>query len=240
VSQRTGGYANPILFGLIGLLFFASGVIADSHDWQGALQDGSQITIDPNTNKVIRTAEGISSPLWDGVHSLDNGAVIIVRNGVVIKDAAIIEAQHEQERDRLNAACMQLVRKVCGEHNECSDQPGCDPARQLLAMEREELNESWAGMVLETSTHCLEGLGNEEFFKACERASGEKTPCEKLQLRVCGEQAQCSERESCAAANQLVAMEKQDKFSVPGGFTYATAQCRDVLTSENGFFKMCE
>ncbi|MCG8098331.1 MAG: hypothetical protein JAZ05_04490 [Candidatus Thiodiazotropha taylori] len=240
-SRRVAGrHTPPLAVALVGLLFFASVGFADSHTWQGALQDGSQISIDPNTNKVTRTAEGISSPLWDGVHSLNNGAVIIVRNGVVIKDVAIIEAQREQERDRLNAACMQLVRKVCGEHNECSDQPACDPARQLLAMEREELNESWAGMVLESSTHCLEGLGNEEFFKSCERSSGEKTPCEKLQLKVCGNQNQCAERESCGAANQLVTMEKQDKFSVPGGFTYATAQCRDVLAKQNDFFELCE
>jgi hypothetical protein len=238
-SIRVNGQDVSVVFGFV-VLLFAIHSFAGSHAWQGALLDGSQISIDPDTNKVTRMAEGNSSPLWDGVHSLDNGAVIIVRNGVVIKDVAIIEAQHEQERDRLNAACMQLVIKVCGEHNECSDRPGCDPARQLLAMEREELNESWAGMVLETSTHCLEGLGNEEFFKSCEHSSGEKTPCEKLQLRVCGIENQCSERESCGAANQLVAMEKQDKFSVPGGFTYATAQCRDVLASDNGFFEMCE
>jgi hypothetical protein len=175
------------------------------------------------------------------VHSLNNGAVIIVRNGVVIKDVAIIEAQHEQERDRLNAACMQLVRKVCGEHNECSSEPACDPARQLLAMEREELNESWAGMVLETSTHCLEGLGNEAFFTPCmKKKSGQKTVCEKLQIKVCGRNNQCAERESCNAAKQLVAMEKQDKFSVPGGFTYATAQCRDVIQSDKAFFTACE
>ncbi|MES9851258.1 MAG: hypothetical protein ABW157_14785 [Candidatus Thiodiazotropha sp. LLP2] len=223
------------------LLMLSTVSLADSHAWQGALQDGSHITIDPNTNKVTRSAEGVSSPLWDGVHSLDNGAVIIVRNGVVIKDVAIIEAQHEQERDRLNAACMQLVRKVCGEHNECGSYPSCDPARQLLAMEREELNESWAGMVLETSTHCLEGLGNEEFFQPCtQNNTGEKTPCEKLQAKVCGKEKQCNERESCSAAKQLVSMEKQDKFSVPGGFTYATAQCRDVLVSDDEFFKGCE
>ena len=224
------------------LLLLLSGVcFAETFSWQGALQDGSRITIDPDTNKVTRTADGVSSPLWDGVHSLDNGAVIIVRNGVVIKDVAIIEAQREQERDRLNAACMQLVKKVCGAHNECEAYPACDPARQLLAMEREELNESWAGMVLETSTHCLEGLGNEVFFKPCnKRRAGDETACEKLRAKVCGEEDQCSGGEACSAARQLVAMEHQDRYSVPGGFTYATAQCRDALVEGADFFRSCE
>lgn len=225
----------------VGLFILSTTSFADNASWNGALLDGSHIAIDPATNRVTRMVDGESTPLWDGVHNLDNGAVIIVRNGVVIKDVAIIEAQHEQERDKLNAACMQLVRKVCGEHNECSSQSSCDPARQLLAMEREELTESWAGMVLESSTHCLEGLGNETFFKPClENDSGEKTLCEKLQTKVCGNHNQCAESEPCNAAKQLVSMEKQDKYTVPGGFTYATAQCRDVMASDDNFFKGCE
>jgi hypothetical protein len=225
----------------VGLIILSTASFADSPSWNGALLDGSHIAIDPETNRVTRMTDGVSMPLWDGVHNLDNGAVIIVRNGVVIKDLAIIEAQHEQERDKLNAACMQLVRKVCGEHNECNSHSSCDPARQLLAMEREELTESWAGMVLETSTHCLEGLGNETFFKPCmQNESGEKTLCEKLQAKVCGNHNQCAESEPCNAAKQLVSMEKQDKYTVPGGFTYATAQCRDVMASDDNFFKVCE
>jgi hypothetical protein len=223
------------------LLLLSTVSFAGDSSWQGALLDGGRISIDQSTNKVTRTEDGLSTPLWDGVHNLDNGAVIIVRDGIVVRDATIIEAQREQERDRLNAACMQLVKKVCGEHNECSAHSACDPARQLLAMEHEELNESWTGMVLETSTHCLEGLGNEDFFKPCmRRKAGVKTPCEKLQVKVCGGENQCAERESCNAARQLVSMEQQDRYSVPAGFTYATAQCRDVLTSEDDFFRGCE
>lgn len=222
------------------LLFLLCSIcFAESFSWQGALQDGSHISIDPHTNKVTRTVDGGATPLWDGVHRLDNGAVIIVRDGVVMKDMAIIEAQKEQNRDRLNAACMQLVKKVCGVHDECDAYPACDPARQLLAMEHEELNES--GAVLETSTHCLEGLDNNQFFKACDkRQTEEKTICEKLQMRVCGEESQCSEREACAAAKQLVSMEQQDIHTVPDGFTYATAQCQDALASESKFFRSCE
>lgn len=223
------------------VLLLPLAVSADSPSWQGKLQDGSQISIDSNTNKVTRSTEGVVSPLWDGVHKLDNGAVIIVRDGAVVKDQVVIEAQQEQERDRLNAACMQLVKKVCGMHNECDSRPACDPARQLLAMEHSELNSSWSGAILESSTHCLEALGNEDFFQACDRRlPGQVTPCEKLRKRVCGSDDQCLSREACDAANQLISMEQQDLHSVPGGFTYASAQCRDALADESGYFKACE
>jgi hypothetical protein len=216
-------------------------VLADTASWQGKLQDGSQIYVDSNTNKVSRSAEGETTPLWDGVHKLDNGAVIIVRDGVVVKDRVIIDAQREQERDRLNAACMQLVKKVCGMHNECDAHPSCDPARQLLAMEQNELNSSWSGVILESSTHCLEALGNETFFKACDRdSSGQETPCEKLRSRVCGSDNQCTSREACDAAKQLISMEQQDMHSVPEGFTYASAQCRDALAENSDYFSTCE
>lgn len=224
------------------LLILPLTAVADPSSWQGELQDGSHISIDTNTNKVTRSTDGETVPLWDGVHKLANGAVIIVRDGVVVKDSVIIDAQREQERDRLNAACMQLVKKVCGAHNECDAHPACDPARQLLSMERSELNGSWSGMILESSTQCLEALGNETFFKACHRRlPGHVTPCEKLRDKVCGTENQCSSREACDAAKQLISMEQQDMHSVPGGFTYASAQCRDVLAAEDSaYFSPCE
>jgi hypothetical protein len=215
--------------------------LAENPSWQGKLQDGSQISIDTNTNKVIRDTQGETSPLWDGVHKLDNGAVIIVRDGVVVKDQVVIEAQREQERDRLNAACMQLVKKVCGMHNECDSHPACDPARQLLEMEHDELNSSWSGVMLESSTHCLEALSNESYFQPCDRRlHGHETPCEKLRTKVCGSDDQCQTREACDAASQLISMEQQDMHSVPEGFTYASAQCRNALTDASGYFSACE
>jgi hypothetical protein len=223
------------------VLLLPLSAFADNPSWQGQLQDGSQISIDTNTNKVSRDAQGVSSPLWDGVHKLDNGAVIIVRDGVVVKDQVVIEAQREQERDRLNAACMQLVKKVCGMHNECDSHPACDPARQLLEMEHDELNSSWSGVILESSTHCLEALGNEDFFQACDKRSTQhQTPCEKLRKKVCGSDDQCQSHEACDAATQLISMEQQDMHSVPEGFTYASAQCRKALKDAAGYFGACE
>ncbi|MES9994165.1 MAG: hypothetical protein ABW098_19615 [Candidatus Thiodiazotropha sp.] len=221
------------------LLILPLTLVADT-SWQGQLQDGSHVSIDPTTNKVTRSADGERTPLWDGVHKLENGAVIIVRDGVVVKDRMIIEAQHEQERDRLNAACMQLVKKVCGIHNECDASPACDPARQLMAMEQSELNSSWSGEILQSSTQCLEALGNEGYFQPCrKRLPGRLTPCEKLSNKVCGSDNQCATSEACDAARQLISMEQQDMHSAPEGFTYASAQCRDALANNSDYFSSC-
>ncbi len=216
-------------------------VMAEEWAWQGSLMDGSRITIDPSTNKAMRTQDGVSSPLWNGVHRLENGAVIIVRDGLVVRDETVIEAQREQASNRLNAACMQLVTKVCGPHNECDSSPGCDPARQLLAMERDELNSSWSGSTLESSTLCLEALGNEAYFARCTQRDDRSgtTACERLVARVCGDSGSCGETQGCEAARQLVSMEQQDLFDAPGRPSPTTAQCAEQLSQPGGLFQSC-
>ena len=214
---------------------------AEETAWQGELKDGSQISIDPTTNKVTRTSEGESSLLWDGVHQLDNGAVIIVRDGIVVKDQAILRIQQEQDKQQLVEACGVLVRKVCGPRNECDSHPACDPARQLFTLEQDELHKSWSDVMPETSRQCLKALSQEDFFAPCmKRTAG--TPlssCEKLQRRVCGETNQCVGSEACDAANQLVKMEMEDRYTAPGDLAHASRQCSAML-NDKGFFKTCE
>jgi len=224
------------------LLLVSLAIVAEEGSWQGALQDGSEISIDPTTNKATRTFDGESTPLWNGVHRLNNGAVIIVRDGVVVPDQAIIEAQQEQERNRLNAACLQLVTKVCGHHNECQSQPACDPARQLLAMERDELNSSWSGASLESSNLCLEALGNEDYFAPCVRRDPREGPsaCEQLAASVCGEEDGCAESQGCSAARQLISMERQDLFESPDGRSRTSMQCREMLQQPTETFEACK
>lgn len=223
------------------LLLISNPLLAEEWAWQGSLMDGSRISIDPTTNKALRTQDGVTSPLWNGVHRLENGAVIIVRDGLVVRDETVIEAQQEQARNRLNAACMQLVTKVCGPHNECSSNPGCNPARQLLAMERDELNSSWSGSTLESSTLCLEALGNENYFARCTLREEDlrASTCERLVVKVCGESAKCGDTQGCQAARQLVAMEQQDLFDTPGVPSPATAQCAEQLRQSTELFLSC-
>lgn len=209
--------------------------------WQGALKDGSQIAIDPVTNKVTRSWQGDAGQLWDGVHQLDNGAVIIVRDGIVVKDQAILHIQQEQERQQFEEACLLLVRKVCGPRNECDNRPACDPARQLLTMEQDELRNNWSDGISESSRQCLKAMSQETFFKSC-RERGAGTPlsaCETLRSRVCGENNQCASSEACDAVGQLVNMETEDRYAAPGDFAHASRQCSDVL-NDDGFFKPCK
>jgi hypothetical protein len=229
-------------FPLLPILLLSLVVGAEEGSWQGSLQDGSRITIDPSTNKAMRTLDGETTPLWNGVHRLNNGAVIIVREGLVVRDETVIEAQEEGERNRLNAACMQLVTKVCGAHNECRSQPACDPARQLLAMERDELNSSWSGATLESSTLCLEALANEDFFTSCRRRDNAlgATTCERLAATVCGEEGACTDSQGCDAARQLISMEQQDRYEFPGTLSRVSDQCREMLYQPTELFISCD
>ncbi len=229
-------------FAFLLLLLISITASAGEGAWQGSLQDGSSITIDPTTNKATRTLDGESTPLWSGVHRLNNGAVIIVRDGVVVRDETVIEAQQEQQRNHLNAACLQLVTKVCGPHNECDSGPACDPARQLLVMERDELSGSWSGATLESSTLCLEALGNENYFTPCTRRdiTADRSPCERLAARVCGEEGFCSAAQGCDAARQLIGMEQQDLFEFPGRPSNTSVQCRQMLREPTEVFAGCD
>jgi hypothetical protein len=226
---------------LISSVFVCFAAQAEESAWQGHLRDGSEIIIDPTTNKVTREADGVSGLLWDGVHQLDNGAVIIVHDGIVVKDNAILQLQQEQEKREIEEACMLLVRKVCGPRNECEDHPACDPARQLLNMEQDELRTSWVDSVPESSQRCLEAQSNEAFFQPCTKRSAGMplTPCEKLQQRVCGANNQCEASEACNAAKQLLKMELEDRYASPGGLSQSSDQCEDVLTDED-FFHPCK
>lgn len=214
---------------------------ADQDAWQGSLQDGSRITIDPSTNKAMRNQHGETSPLWNGVHRLKNGAVIIVRDGVVVRDETVIEAQLAQARDRLNGACVRLVTKVCGPHGDCDSSPACDPARQLLVMERDEPSSSYSGGALESSMLCLEALDNEDFFSTCTHRDRDQgtTACGRLASKVCGNSGACQASQGCDAARQLISLEQQDLFEFPVSPSKVTAQCREMLEQPTELFKGC-
>ena len=226
---------------LVSLVFVCFTAQAEENAWQGHLRDGSEITIDPTTNKATREVDGESIQLWDGVHQLDNGAVIIVRDGIVVKDNAILQLQQQEERRQIEEACILLVRKVCGPRNECEDHPACDPARQLLKMEQDEVRTEWVDSVPESSQKCLEAQTNEAFFQPCTRRSAGMplTPCEKLQQRVCGSDDKCKGSEACDAANQLLKMETEDRYASPSGISQSSDQCEAVPPNDS-FFKPCQ
>ncbi|RDH86546.1 MAG: hypothetical protein DIZ77_04155 [endosymbiont of Seepiophila jonesi] len=203
--------------------------------------DGSRITIDPITNKATRSSEGVSSQLWDGVHRLDNGAVIIVRDGVVVRDAILLESQQQQQMEEEREACTLLVRKVCGQHDECRGHPACNPARQLLVLEQEEAQQQWDGRARESSRLCLDALTQNDYFQTCtKRPTGTpSTSCEVLRQKVCGTRLQCAGTQACDLANQLLLMEMDEQVLSPDIFTQTGAQCREALGNPD-LFSRCD
>ena len=218
--------------------------------WTGTLQRGGVVTLDPNTNRATLYTDKGSTPLWDGTYRLQNGKVIIVENGVVISGAGshqtpitpAPEPEGELEAPA-SSACVELVIKVCGFNGECSDQPACSPARQLMQLERDEAWQTRSQGPNQTTAQCREALQNEAYFARCERKvlSDVPTACTRLVDRVCGEGDQCSDAPACAPARQLLAMETQERLASrdPDRPTYSSQQCQQALEKAD-FFKPCQ
>jgi len=236
-----------------GLIFFlglllTTNALAQGGPWIGSLRDGSVVRIDPSTHRAMRYTQNGASPLWDGVHRLHNGAVVIVKDGVVVTDRTVMESMAQTPEPPLTPQqpmCLTLVKKVCGIGNECSNSPACSPARQLLSLENEEVRQLGARpgdtSLLETARQCQEALDNEAFFTPC-AASAEAarpTPCHELTLKVCGEADQCADSSACDPARQLFDLETQEMTTSGSSEETETGrQCREALANER-FFSPC-
>ncbi len=111
------------------------------------LQDGAAVTVDPNTNRATVTRDGVTTPLWDGAHRMQDGSVLIINRGVSVPNKAILEPEQlppEEVQEWEGAPivgyspCEKLVRRVCGKEDQCGHVEGCILARQLLDMEQDE------------------------------------------------------------------------------------------------------
>ncbi len=238
-------------FTLVAVLIISTSTVL-GQSWQSRLQDGSRIQVDPNTNKpVIINNKGISTPLWDGVHQLENGSSVTVRDGVMVPNQQILNYRHSLPQARSSfvmggpSPCIVLQRKVCGLYGECSDRSSCTRAKQLVQFEKDEEQERRIGATFsyrQTHDQCHSALQDNNMFGACpKRKKGRRpTPCEELVLKVCGSNDQCDGQPACPAAQQLVEMEYQERISSlsPNTATYTTGQCRQALWDKE-FFKMC-
>lgn len=150
---------------------------AHAADWSSTLEDGSTVTVDPDTNRATVTRDGVTVPLWNGVHRTRDGSALIVNRGIVTPNEEIIESRRlpppepEEWRD-VNIVgytpCEKLVRSVCGREGECLDAKACDPAQQLLTMEDEERdNAENRNLMTFTSGQCMSAMKDRAFFRPC-------------------------------------------------------------------------
>jgi len=223
-------------------------VPASAGSWTGTLNDGSVIKVDPGTHRAMRYYNGGVAPLWNGTHRLEDGSVVIVHDGQAVPTEEMIgvwSAEPGAEPQMRERYCTQLVRKVCGFHDECGRGQPCVLAQQLLRMEGQEQRRAPLGSApfpqTEASQQCLDALGNPA-FPVCTAAVPEmkETACKKLVDRVCGESGKCESSPACDPARQLLKMETEERLESadPDAKTPMGGEC-DKAT-DNPFFKPCE
>lgn len=216
--------------------------------WTGALQDGSVLKVDPSSRRAMRYYNGGAAPMWDGTHRLEDGSVVIVRDGQAVPTESMMNtwaAEPGAEPRMRERYCDQLVRKACGFQDECFRAQPCVLARQLLNMEREQQRLAPAGSgpwpQTESSGECRDALSDPS-FPACVASvpTARETACEKLVVKVCGTTGQCTSATACGPARQLLEMEHGERLQSadPDAVTPTGAQCEKAF--DNAFFKPCQ
>ena len=150
---------------------------ATNADWTSGMQGGGTVTVDPDTRRATITRDGVTSPLWNGTHRLQDGSVLIINHGAVVPNEAMdsprqlppVETSDWEGAPIVGySPCERLTRHVCGKQDECAVAVACDPARQLLAMEQEERAQADSpSRMTYTSGQCLEALKDTVYFSVC-------------------------------------------------------------------------
>jgi hypothetical protein len=220
---------------------------ASAGSWTGTLNDGSVIKVDPTTHRAMRYYNGGVAPLWNGTHQLEDGSVVIVRDGQAVPTQEMMGvwgAGPGAEPVMRERYCNQLVRKVCGFHGECGAAQACVLANQLLHMEGEEQRReppsAGAHPKTEASAQCIDALSNPAFPVCPKAAPGDKeTVCKKLVKRVCGDGNECAASPACSPARQLLRMETEERLESadPDAKTPMGVECEKAMG--NAFFKPC-
>jgi hypothetical protein len=186
--------------------------------------------------------------MWDGVHRLDDGSVVIIRGGTAVPTESMLRSWEggAPTVDQLEGRpCEQLERRVCGPSNECRATAACLSARSLLNAEREAQRRApiGAGARPETAAaaDCAAALKDPKFPRCGGNiANAGPSPCQTLVDRVCGADGRCQGGTACPPARQLLDQEthEQESISRPDAMTPSGAQCREALG--NTFFAPCE
>ena len=157
----------------------AGAFTAQAGNWSTRMLNGNEVMVDPNTNRATVTVEGITTQLWEGTHRLQDGSILVIRNGIAVPNKKILETRElpvpePAEWEDLPivgySPCEKLVRRVCGKEGQCVDARGCNPSQQLLSMERQERESSSnRNLMTYTSGQCLKAENDQEFFASCKQ-----------------------------------------------------------------------
>ena len=234
-----------VMIFVTGLTLAASPLMGDS--WRGDLQGGGSLYVDPETHRAVRDYGGVERPAWDGVHHLEDGSAVIIRDGIAVPTEQMYRAWKQGGRPEPTFAeryCDQLVRKTCGFDNACRTSASCLRARSMLTEETREQREqpitAGAHPLTETSARCREALSDPE-LTSCKSLEGEfgDSRCRPLVDQACGPDGECSASQACDAARQLLSMETEERLinDNPAAASATGRQCMEAMA--NAFFAPC-
>ena len=240
---------QPVLSKLVALALVAIVFgTAAADPWQGRLQGGGGISVDPDTHRAMRDENGMQRQMWDGVHRLDDGSAVIIRDGIAVPTEQMYRAWSQGSRPVTlfeQRYCDQLVRKTCGFDNACNNSAACVRARTMLADEGREQRHrpinAGSYPLTATSELCRAGL-SDSAFEICGSLEAQigDSRCRDLVDQVCGAEDRCADTEPCSAARQLLRMETEERLTNedPGLLSLTGRQCLEAMG--NAFFSACE
>ncbi|KOR31440.1 hypothetical protein TI04_00875 [Achromatium sp. WMS2] len=199
---------------------------------------GEAVSIDPNTNKPILTKT--ATPLWDGVHKLDNGTVITVKDGVVVPNTNLMPNDNSKPLTPTLSACTDLITKACGTKQGCANTQACSLAKQLKKLWEEAPYASFPGVANTGQTECQDGLLNPLLFPLCQQDLEIPTLCKQLVTRSCGPNNECAATTACNAALQLQQLAITDTVETLDTSVIKNhdRDCGEAF--ENSFFATCQ
>lgn len=217
--------------------------------WSGTLRDGTQLRVDPETRRAVRDQGGAQRPMWDGVHYLDDGSMVIIRDGTAVPTRQMLETWDSGPAPRAAQAtpeCERLVQRVCGPEDACGQSEACLKARRLLQDAVSTAADSApdavpSGAAESSEMACAKALSDPGFPVCTQVARGAAaSECARLVERVCGADGRCAKSPACDPARQLLGLESEERAAGgdPRALTATGDQCREAMA--NPFFKPCE
>lgn len=233
------------------LSFFLAVLLEAQHtalSWTGTLPQGGELRVDPDTHRAWRIEGNQARPMWDGTHRMEDGSVVIIRDGNAVPNKAMLqtwESGPERETILENRPCEQLERQVCGFDNQCRMSAACLNARSMLNQERDAQRrapfQAGSRPANQMTDQCKRAL-TDPAFAPCINPYGDQSsihPCHTLVEQVCGANGQCAQTSACAPARQLLRQE-QEEHATSGRtdqITPSGAQCLEAIG--NPFFTPC-